>query len=131
MENKNNILIIILLAVVILLSWGLTKDFNERNAPLAHNGTICKQDSLQIVIDSLKNEYESLVEEKTMLEDGFDFKERRYEEILFEYEYGIDHLKNYHPEAYKDFHRIIAHKEKYTKRDERENKERLLNPQNF
>ena len=131
MENKNNILIIILLAVVILLSWGLTKDFNERNAPLAHNSTICKQDSLQIVIDSLKNEYESLVEEKTMLEDGFDFKERRYEEILFEYEYGIDHLKNYHPEAYKDFHRIIAHKEKYTKRDERENKERLLNPQNF
>lgn len=131
MENKNNILIIILLAVVILLSWGLTKDFNERNAPLAHNDTICKQDSLQIVIDSLKNEYESLVEEKTMLEDGFDFKERRYEEILFEYEYGIDHLKNYHPEAYKDFHRIIAHKEKYTKRDERENKEHLLNPQNF
>ena len=131
MENKNNILIIILLAVVILLSWGLTKDFNERNAPLAHNSTICKQDSLQIVIDSLKNEYESLVEEKTMLEDGFDFKERRYEEILFEYEYGIDHLKNYHPEAYKDFHRIIAHKEKYTKQDERENKERLLNPQNF
>jgi hypothetical protein len=129
MENRNNLLIILLLAIVILLSWGLTKDFNDRKAPLANN--VCKQDSLQIIIDSLKNEYESLVEEKTMLEDGFDFKERRYEEILFEYEYGIDYLKNYHYNAYKDFHRIIAHKERYSKQDERENKQRLLNPQNF
>lgn len=129
MENKNNILIIILLAVVILLSWGLTKDFNERQAPSADK--VCKQDSLQIVIDSLKNEYESLVEEKTMLEDGFDFKERRYEQILFEYEYGIDHLKTLYPDAYKEFHRIIAHKEQYSKQDERDNKKRLLSPQNF
>lgn len=129
MENRNNLLIIILLAMVILLSWVLTRDFNERKASSVDN--ISKQDSLQIVIDSLKNEYETLVEEKTMLEDGFDFKERRYEEILFEYEYGIDHLKNYYPEAYKDFHRIIAHKERYSKQDERDNKKRLLNPQNF
>lgn len=128
MENRNNILMISFIAIAVLLSWGLTKDFNERQAPSADN--ICKQDSLQIVIDSLKNEYESLVEEKTMLEDGFDFKERRYEEILFEYDFGIDHLKNYHPAAYKDFHRIIAHKERYSKQDERDNKQRL-NPQNF
>lgn len=128
MENRNNILTISFVAIAVLLSWGLTKDFNERQAPSADN--ICKQDSLQIVIDSLKNEIESLVEEKTMLEDGFDFKERRYEEILFEYDFGIDHLKNYHPAAYKDFHRIIAHKERYSKQDERDNKQRL-NPQNF
>jgi hypothetical protein len=131
MENRNNILMISFVAIAVLLSWGLTKDFNERNAPLAHNGIVCKQDSLQMVIDSLKNERESLLEDISMLEDGFDFKERRYEEILFEYEYGIDHLKNYHPEAYKDFHRIIAHKERYSKQDERDNKQRLLNPQNF
>jgi hypothetical protein len=128
MENRNNVLMISFVAIAVLLSWGLTKDFNERQAPSADN--ICKQDSLQIVIDSLKNEIESLVEEKTMLEDGFDFKERRYEEILFEYDFGIDHLKNYHPAAYKDFHRIIAHKERYSKQDERDNKQRL-NPQNF
>lgn len=128
MENRNNILMISFVAIAVLLSWGLTKDFNERQAPLANN--VCKQDSLQIVIDSLTNENESLVEERTMLEDGFDFKERRYEEILFEYEYAFDRLKNYHPEAYRDIHRILAHKERYSKQDERDNKKRL-NPQNF
>ena len=58
-------------------------------------------------------------------ESGWDTKERRYEEVIFEYEYGIDHLKHYHPEAYRDFHRIISHREQYSRKDERENKERL------
>lgn len=58
-------------------------------------------------------------------EIGWDTKERRYEEIIFEYEYGIDHLKNYHPEAYRDFHRIISHRESYSREDEKENKKRL------
>ena len=128
MENKNSTLLIMLIAIVILLSWGLTKNYNEHTAPLASN--TCKQDSLQIVIDSLKNEYESLVEEKTMLEDGFDFKERRYEEILFEYEYGIEHLRENYPPAYKEFHRIIAHRERFSKEIERDNK-KMLSPQNF
>jgi len=128
MENRNNLLFILMIAVVILLSWGLTENFVQRSAPLTSN--TCKQDSLQILVDSLQNENEYIKEEISMLEDGFDFKERRYEEILFEYEYGIDHLKNYHPEAYKDFHRIIAHKERYSKEVERENK-KMLSPQNF
>lgn len=123
MENRNNLLFITLIAVIILLSWGLTKDFNERNAPVATGIHVCKEDSLKKTIDSLSAYI-------TLMEDGFDFKERRYEEILFEYEYGIDHLKNYHPEAYKDFHRIIAHKERFSKQVERDNK-KMLSPQNF
>ena len=123
MENRNNLLLILLIAIAILLSWGLTKDFNERNAPVAIDTHVCKEDSLKNTIDSL-NTY------ITLMEDGFDFKERRYEQILFEYEYGIDHLKNYHPEAYKDFHRIIAHKERFSKQVERDNK-KMLSPQNF
>ena len=129
MENRNNLLLIILIAVVILLSWGLTKNFNDSIAPVA-NTNQCKQDSLQIVVDSLKNDNESLKEEITILLDGFDFKERRYEEILFEYEYGLDHLKNYYPESYREFHRIIANKERFTRQTERDNLKKL-SPQNF
>lgn len=120
MENRNNLLVIILLALVIIISWGLTRNFNENTAPtptsqLPH---ICKEDSLQHVIDSLQINI-------TSLEDGFDFKEQRYEDILFEYEYGIDRLKETHPSAYKEFHRIISYRERYSKKDERDNLKRL------
>ncbi len=78
----------------------------------------CKSDSLLSVINSQKVEYERL-------EDDFDSKEKRYEDILFEYEYGIDRLKEIHPESYKEFHRIIGYKERFTVDVERENKKRL------
>ena len=76
-------------------------------------------------IDSLNKVVDSLQTEIFTLEDGFDFKEHRYEDVLFEYELGISYLKDYHPKAYKDFHRIIAHKEKYSHQIERENSKRL------
>lgn len=75
-------------------------------------------DSLNKVVDSLQTEIFSL-------EDGFDYKEHRYEDVVFEYELGLSYLKDYHPKAYKDFHRIIAHKEKYSHEIERENKKTL------
>lgn len=80
--------------------------------------TNCKDDSLQIVIDSLQTEI-------FFLEDGLDTKEHRYEDIISEYEIGISYLKDYHPNAYKDFHRIIGMKERYTRELDRENKKRL------
>jgi hypothetical protein len=123
MENKNNLLMVLLIAIAILLSWGLTNDFIQRSAPIENGTHVCKEDSLRNVIQSLQIDI-------TTLEDGFDFKERRYEEILFEYEYGLDHLKNYQPEAYKDFHRIIANKERFSRQTERDNKQKL-SPQNF
>ena len=80
--------------------------------------TTSKSDSLQNVIDSLQVELEQQAE-------GFDNKERRYEDVLFEYELGISYLKDYHPKAYQDFHRIIGMKERYSNELERENKKRL------
>lgn len=78
----------------------------------------CKEDSLQNVINQL-------IIEKEFDEDGWDEKEKRYEQIIFEYEFGLDHLKNYHPTAYKEFHRIVGYKENYSHEVERENKIRL------
>lgn len=75
-------------------------------------------DSLNVVVDSLQTEI-------FMLEDGFDSKEHRYEDILFEYELGIGYLKDYHPKAYKDFHRIIGMRERYSEELQRENSKRL------
>jgi hypothetical protein len=72
-------------------------------------------------IDSLTRVVDSLQTEIFAIEDGFDFKEHRYEDVVFEYELGLSYLKDYHPKAYKDFHRIIAHKERYSHEVEREN----------
>jgi hypothetical protein len=79
---------------------------------------ISKEDSLQNVINQL-------IVDKEHDEDGWDNKEKRYEQILFEYELGLDHLKHYHPDAYKEFHRIVGFKENYSHEVERENKKRL------
>jgi hypothetical protein len=84
-----------------------------------HDSTeTCKEDSLQKVIDQLEIDFEHE-------QDGWDNKEKRYSQILFEYEYGLEHLKNYHPDAYKEFHRIVGYKEEYNHETERENKKRL------
>jgi hypothetical protein len=123
MENRNNVLMISLIAVIVLLSWGLTKNFNEHNASIVETKT-CKEDSLKSIIESLKHELEAQ-------DNGFDSKEKRYENILFEYEFGMEHLKNYHPEAYKEFHRIVGYKENYSRETERENKKRLQAPEKW
>jgi hypothetical protein len=76
--------------------------------------TECKADSLQNVIGNLQSDIK-------MLEDGFDSREHRYEDVLSEYEMGLSYLKDYHPTAYKDFHRIVGMRERYTHELEREN----------
>lgn len=118
MENRNNILLPLLVIVVIFLAWGLTKNFNEQNQVVMSQTHICKEDSLQSVINNLQSELQ-------MEEDGWDKKESRYEDVLFEYEYGVSHLKHSHPEAYREFHRIIGFKETYSRETEKENKKRI------
>ena len=118
MESRNNVMLIILVGIIVLISVGLTKNFNEREAPVAPSLTTCKEDSLLKVITDLEIELKNE-------QDGWDNKEKRYEDILFEYEYGLDHLKNYHLKAYKDFHRILSHREYYSHEIERENIKRL------
>jgi uncharacterized protein YaiE (UPF0345 family) len=75
-------------------------------------------DSLTRVVDSLEIEIHSQAQK-------FDNTEKKYKEILFEYELGIDRIKNYHPNAYEDFHRILAYREDYSREAEIENKKRL------
>jgi hypothetical protein len=117
MENKDRSVLIMgiivsLFGVLVSLMY-----FNDKpNVVIATN--ICKDDSLQKVINQLQVDIETA-------EDGWGNKEKRYEEILFEYEYGVNYLKDYQPQAYREFHRIIGHKERYSIETERENKKRL------
>lgn len=92
--------------------------FNQSTQPTIIYNHNCKEDSLQNVINNLQAELQ-------MSEDGWDKKENRYEDILFEYEYGLDHLKKNYPSAYREFHRIIGFRERYSKQVEKENKIRL------
>ena len=120
MENKDTSVlvfgaIISLFGVFVSLIY-----FNDKPTPVMTT-IICKEDSLQNVINELQME-------KKLLSDGFDSKEKRYSEILFEYEYGVDHLKNYQPHAYREFHRILSHKEIYNRQDEQDNIKRLEAP---
>lgn len=72
-----------------------------------------KIDSLQSVISNLQGEI-------IFLEDGFDSRESRYEDIIFRYEMSLDYLKHNHPKAYKDFIRISQMKENYDIESDRE-----------
>lgn len=120
MDNKDRSILIMgaivsLFGVVISLMY-----FNDKPTPVVTTN-ICKEDSLQNVINELQMDLK-------MQSDGFDSKEKRYSEILFEYEYGVDHLKNYQPQAYREFHRILSHKESFNRQDEQDNIKRLESP---
>ena len=82
-------------------------------------------DELVLRVDSLENVVDSLQTEIQFNEDAFDSREGRYEDIISEFELGLSYLKDYHPAAYKDFHRIIGMKERYSHQLDRENKTRL------
>jgi hypothetical protein len=120
MGNKDNSILIVgafvsLFGVFISLIY-----FNDK-PDVVITTNICKEDSLQNVINELQMELK-------IQSDGFDSKEKRYEEILFEYKWGVDYLKYYHTQAYRDFHRILSHKEIYNRSDEQENIKRLEKP---
>ena len=107
--------------VIGIVAVGLSMNHSKVNITKAEESyltSLQKRDSLQNVIDSLQIEI-------VMLEDGCDYKEHRYEDVLFEYELGLSYLKDYHPAAYRDFHRIIGMKEKYSAELNRENNKRL------
>jgi hypothetical protein len=117
MENKYHYLILSIISGIVSI---LVFSYLQSNdvPPINIGQHVCKEDSLQNVINQMKIEIEND-------EDGWDKKEQRYENIIFEYEYGIEHLKHYHNDAYREFHRIVGYRERYTKEVERENKKRL------
>jgi hypothetical protein len=75
-------------------------------------------------VDSLQRTIDSLQLEIKVQGDGFDYKELRYDETIFRYELGIEHIKHYHREAYEEFVRISQFKERYDRNTEREFRER-------
>jgi len=115
--NKFSILIGIAVVVLFLLCI-IGKYSTMSNVQSIQNDNTVKVDSLQTVVDSLQAEIQ-------FQNDGFDSKEHRYEDVISEYEFGIEYLEEYHPEAYRDFHRIIGFKERFRRSDELENKKRL------
>lgn len=109
----------LLISVIIIV--GFTMIYNKENVTKAEDSyliSLQKRDSLENVIDSLQTEMQ-------LNEVEFDSKEQRYEDIISEYEIGLSYLKDYHLSAYKDFHRIVGMRERYTKQLDRENKQRL------
>ena len=112
--RTTNILAIILVITIIIIAYGLSRNSSEKQiTTISYNNV----DSLQRTIDSLQLEIK-------LQGNGFDNKELRYEEIIFRYELGIEHIKHYHREAYEEFVRISQFKERYDRETEREFKER-------
>jgi len=112
--RTTNILAIILVITIIIIAYGLSRNSSEKQiTAISYNNV----DSLQRTIDSLQLEIK-------LQGDGFDNKELRYEEIIFRYELGIEHIKHYHREAYEEFVRISQFKERYDRETEREFKQR-------
>ena len=121
-NTKLKTILFVILVLGIAVIGGLSIDDKDKPVVAMSKSNYEKQtrtiDSLNVVVDSLQTEIFTL-------EDGFDFKEHRYEDIIFEYELGISYLKDYHPKAYKDFHRIIGMRERYSEQLQRENSKRL------
>jgi hypothetical protein len=115
---------ILIVGIIAMTIVSIGFSMNNKDKPIV---TISKENytNQTHTIDSLNKVVDSLETEIFTIEDGFDYKEHRYEDVLFEYELGISYLKDYHPKAYKDFHRIIAHKERFSHELERENTKRL------
>jgi hypothetical protein len=115
---------ILIVGIIAMTIVSIGFSMNNKDKPIV---TISKENytNQTHTIDSLTRVVDSLQTEIFTIEDGFDFKEHRYEDVVFEYELGLSYLKDYHPKAYKDFHRIIAHKERYSHEVERENKKTL------
>lgn len=122
MENRNNILMVSLITVVILLSWGLTKNFNESKQPVEVKLYVCKEDSLQSVINEL-------VEQRRVERNQFDLSEKKSDSIIRDYEFGLDFIKQNHREAYKDFVRYSMLREEYDRAIEEEFNARVRNEQ--
>lgn len=120
MENKDRSILIIGAFVSLFGVFVSLMYFNDKPNVVTPT-TICKEDSLQNVIIELQMELK-------MQSDGFDSKEKKYDEIIFEYQWGVDYLKYYHTQAYRDFHRILSHKEIFNRQDEKENIKRLETP---
>ena len=108
--------------IVGIIAVGLSTNKSNPSVALVNNENYTNQthtiDSLQKVVDSLQNEIHSQAQR-------FDNREKEYKETIFEYEFGISWIEKYHTNAYEDFHRMLSHREQYSREDAIENKKRL------
>ena len=120
--NFTKTISVVLVIAIIGVAYGLST--NESEKPIV----AMSRENYQIqtrTIDSLQNVVDSLQNEIFIVEDGCDYREHRYQDVIDEYELGMSYLEDYHPNAYKDFHRIIGMKERYSKELDRENQKKL------
>ena len=106
--RTTNILAVIVVLLIIGMAYGLSRNNTTEKTIL--NLSLQDYEDEKTKVDSLNKVVDSLQIEIFSLEDGFDYKEHRYEDVVFQYELGLSYIKDYHPNAYKDFHRIIDHK---------------------
>ena len=121
MNNSVKAAMFFLLGSMVWLVFYMTI-LKPNNAPVVEE---TNTNQLLVENQKLKSENDSLNAQLESQAKLFDNTEKKYKEILFEYELGIDRIKNYHPKAYEDFHRILAYKEEYSREAEIENKKRL------
>jgi hypothetical protein len=99
-----------------LIFWTI---INPKPKPTQEPLTVeCKTDSLQNVIDSLTSDYE-------IQREGWENKEKRYENIIFHYQYGLGYIKDYDPTTYRKIIRIAMLKEDFSYDVEKEFKEQV------
>ena len=115
---KKTSFIAIGLILLFLGGIALITKYEIDSTPPIIKSDITKVDSLQNVIDSLQTEI-------FVLEDGCDYKEHRYEDVIFRYEMSLDYLKHNHYDAYRDFIRISQMKERYDRKTESEFKKEM------
>ena len=120
--NFTKTISIVLLIAIVGIAYGLSRNESEKPIVAMSRENYAAQTH---TIDSLKNVVDSLQTQIFLTEDGCDYREHRYEDVIDEYELGMSYLQDYHPKAYKDFHRIIGMKERYSKELDRENQKKL------
>lgn len=119
--NFNTALSIILLILVIVMSYFLSREHSKNVAPEIN--PIPADLPAQVIL--LQNENDSLKNQILIISKEADLKDEKYENIISEYEIGMSYIKDYHPKAYQDFHRLIGMKERYSRELEKENSIRL------
>jgi hypothetical protein len=116
-DNMKIILSIIIGIMIFQLVWWAStyKKDDIIQKPIT---TECKADSLQNVIDSLTSDYE-------IQREGWENKEKRYESIIFHYQYGLGYIKDYDPATYQKIIRIAMLREDFSYDVEKEFKQQV------
>lgn len=122
-KNNKSIQLFILSVILIPILTSLLIRFDtpvlvDKNQPSHNTSHVSESDSLRDVISDLESRIE-------LNDKKFDEIEKKYINIITEYEIGIDRIEQYHPIAYRDFHRVLSYKETFTREGEKENIKRL------